>query len=133
MEICVAEKISTVDYFNPYGYFEPNSGLWPRGYPLRRVAQDRFGVNPDAVFEKIKNLRFDVLQTLVNLEPDIDSIYRMTLGDHIQDYAISNRIVQIEKPSVAPANTQSTLWTNRIKFNFLYVPRWVTFRFSDIL
>lgn len=34
---------------------------------------------------------------------------------------------------VSPGNTQSTLWVNPEKFKYLYIPRWVTFRFCDIL
>ena len=122
------------DYFNPYSFFQPSSGLWPRGYPLRKVATDRFQINSEHNLEETKEiLKFDILQTLVNLEPDVDSIYRMTVGDKTLDFPVTNEIVFISKPLVTPANTQSTFWKSRDKFEYLYVPRWVSFRFSDIL
>lgn len=127
-------SVGSEDYFNPYSFFQPNSGLWPRGYPLRKVATDRFEWKtfPESIETK-KFIEFDILQTLVNLEPDVDSIYRMTVGDGAVDFPVTNEIVMIKKPMVAPANTQSTFWKNRAKFELLYIPRSVSFRFSDIL
>jgi hypothetical protein len=126
--------IKGTDYFNPYIYFSPNSGLWPRGYPLSQVAKDRYLPNPSMkIVPSLKEVKFDILQTLVNLEPDVDSIFRMTVGDEARDFSISRDVVVISKPTVSPANTQSTFWKSRNKFEYLYVPRWVSFRFSDIL
>ena len=127
-------RASSDDYFNPYNFFQPSSGLWPRGYPLQKIATDRFeGKTFLEHLETEKFMQFDILQTLVNLDPDVDSIYRMTVGDGTVDFPVTNEIVLIQKPMVAPANTQSTFWKNPRKFEFLYIPRSVSFRFSDIL
>jgi hypothetical protein len=119
--------------FNPYNEFAKGMGLWPRGYPLREIGKDRFNHNPSIVLKSTQPSDPDILQTLVNLEPDLDSIYRLTIGDDEVDLGISNSVLHIKKPLVVPGNTQSTLWRNIRKFEFLYIPSSVSFRFCDIL
>jgi hypothetical protein len=121
-------------FFNPYIYYAPNSGMWPRGYPLRRVAHDRHFWNDELMLQEAGDLRsFDYLQTLVNLESDVDAIYRMTVSDEVKDFQLTDEVLILGEGVNSPGNTQSTLWTNPMKFPFLYVARYVTFRFSDIL
>jgi hypothetical protein len=121
-------------FFNPYSFFAKNSGLWPRGYPLRKVAVDRWvQSNEIKVSAPTEAPSFDILQTLVNIEPDLDAIYRMTVGDAALDFPFSNEILVCGDNVISPGNTQSTFWVNREVYHFLYIPRWVTFRFCDIL
>ena len=121
-------------WFNPYVLFSPNSGLWPRGYPLNLVSTDRWRLNPKL---KINSMSIyqppEIIQTLVNLEPDVDSIYRMTVSDEVINFPISNDLYHVEWPVVSPANTQSTFWIKRSSFEYLYIPATVSFRFMDIL
>ena len=126
-------EVSGGKYFNPYLQFAPNSELWPRGYPLKRVASDKLSSPVDQKFTPANFVHLDIIQTLVNLEPDLDSIYRMTISDEIQEFPISDKLIILKKGTWAPGNTQSTLWLNREKFSFLYLPSTVSFRFCDIL
>ena len=122
------------DFFNPYLYFAEGSEIWPRGYPLRFISNDKKTLRQgQTIIKSNKKIDFDILQTLVNSEPDVDAIYRMTVTDKVKDFDVSASVLKINKPIFVPGNTQSTLWINREKFRFLYIPRWVTFRFCDIL
>lgn len=126
-------EVSGGKYFNPYLQFAPNSELWPRGYPLKRVASDKLSSPVDQKLTPANFVHLDIIQTLVNLEPDLDSIYRMTISDEIQEFPISDKLIILKKGTWAPGNTQSTMWLNREKFSFLYLPSTVSFRFCDIL
>jgi hypothetical protein len=120
-------------WFNPYVTFAPGSGLWPRGYPLTEVALDRRRPNPNLRIEKVGVTQPEILQTLVNLEPDVDSIFRMTVTNEILEFPASKTLLHIDWPVITPANTQSTFWFNRSLFTYLYIPTTVSFRFTDIL
>lgn len=120
-------------FFNPYVEFAPNSGLWPRGYPLDLISKERWKQNPSLYLSKDEDARkIDIIQTLVNLEPDLDAIYRMTVSDEILDFPTKKKIFELKKSVFSPGNTQSTLWSTRDKFQFLYIPVTVSFRFCDI-
>ncbi len=128
-----AEGISKV--FNPYGFFAPKSGLWPRGFPLRKVAEDRKMI-PETITIREKSFELDevdLIQTLVNLEPDVDAIHRLVFGDDILDFPFTNQLILLEEGLVSPGNTQSTFWISKKSFPYLYIPRTVDFRFCDIL
>ena len=134
IEKCTFYEVNGGESFNPYLFFAENSGIWPRGYPLRLVSSARWHLeNEQTIVESNKNLNIDILQTLVNLEPDVDAIYRLTVSDAIQNFSISKSILNINPPILTPGNTQSTIWLNKKKFKYLYTPRWVSFRFCDIL
>lgn len=126
-------KIKGNGWFNPYILFAPNSGLWPRGYPIAQVAKDRWLLNQNLKMENSEEHTPDILQTLVNLEPDIDAIYRMTQSDDILEFPISDHIYHVGWPVITSGNTQSTFWFNRSSFCYLYIPTTVSFRFTDIL
>lgn len=121
--------------FNPYVYFAPNSGLWPRGFPLRNVSLGRFS-HPESISLVEENFNLDdvdVIQTLVNLEPDVDAIYRLVIGDNQLEFPYRNDLLLLDNGIVAPGNTQSTFWSTKRSFPYMYVPRHVDFRFCDIL
>jgi STELLO glycosyltransferases len=121
--------------FNPYIFFAPDSGLWPRGFPLKQVSLARFS-NSDSIVVNRQNFQLgdvDLIQTLVNLEPDVDAIFRLVFGDTQLEFPYRNDLVLLGKGVVAPGNTQSTFWSTKRSFPYLYVPRYVDFRFCDIL
>ncbi len=122
--------------FNPYSFFASGAGIWPRGFPLRLVESTRkekftelnlqtypFGVFPSE----------GVLQLLVSGEPDVDAIYRLVIESRARNFDASTDIIALHETSWAPANTQATIWLGKKSFPYLYVPRWVNMRFSDIL
>ena len=121
--------------FNPYIFFAPDSGLWPRGFPLKQVSLGRFS-NSDSLVVNSRNFELgdvDLIHTLVNLEPDVDAVFRLVFGDKQLEFPYKNDLVLLEDGVVSPGNTQSTFWFTRRSFPYLYVPRYVDFRFCDIL
>ena len=64
--------------FNPYPVLGcPSSICWPRGFPLNEIQNVETW---QASFrESIKPLKsFGVLQSLADVQPDVDAIFRMT-------------------------------------------------------
>lgn len=117
------------EYWNPYGFFAPGSGLWPRGYPLTRVASDRAASSP---LERSIPEPIGILQMLVTGEPDVDAIYRLTVSAAPYDFPATTDVVHLAPGTFAPGNTQATIWWPN-SYRWIYVPRWVAFRFCDIL
>jgi hypothetical protein len=127
-------RVTGNDWINPYAFFQPKSGLWPRGYPLSIVSRDRYSISDKLqISREITSQNVDVIQTLVNLEPDVDAIYRMVISDSTYDFPITSELLHLSWPVVAPGNTQSTFWINQQVFPYLYIPKTVSFRFTDIL
>ena len=61
--------------FNPYPYLgSPESNAWPRGYPFDLILKTE-----SSPVEKVsENVNFGVLQSLADLQPDVDAIFRLT-------------------------------------------------------
>lgn len=115
--------------WNPYSHFAATQGLWPRGYPLSKLK------GKDLVFAQKLQLDSspDIIQTLVNREPDVDAIYRLTVSDEILDFPAQRDLVSLPDKVMTPGNTQSTFWLNPRLFQYLYFPSTVSNRFADIL
>ena len=65
--------------FNPYPILgAPTSDTWPRGLPLTEIlTTDTWNVSlPQST--KVNVSTFGVLQSLADIQPDVDAIYRMT-------------------------------------------------------
>jgi hypothetical protein len=113
-------------FLNIYRYFS-RQRIWPRGFPLQDVLssfEDRWEVI------SARPRRVGIWQGLADDDPDVDAIYRLTIGEPC---------VFEKKPPVAihagkcvPYNSQNTA-TCRDLFPLLYLPAYVTFRFTDIL
>jgi len=110
------------EWFNPYSYFAPSDKMWPRGFPLTEISNlEKFANDFLQVGEE--NSQIDVIQTLVNGEPDVDAIYRLIHGNIEINHNFSNEIIGVNWPTLAPGNTQSTFWLNKNKFHFyLFLP-----------
>jgi len=129
-DICLV-KGSNV--FNPYEFFALNARLWPRGYPLNLVLKNEKSYESIQSNLDISYLeKIDVIQTLVNLCPDVDAIYRLTVSNSEFNFNGTRELLLIEPPLVAPGNTQSTLWMKNSSFLWTYIPSTLTFRFCDI-
>ena len=100
--------------------------IWPRGLPLRLISTD-FNLNAGL---KKKECNIGVWQGLADEDPDVDAIYRLT-SDELCNFN-SREPVVLGKGSVSPFNTQNTLIIKEL-FPLLYLPTYVTFRFTDIL
>ena len=106
-----------------------NDKIWPRGLPLDLIATPPEAFEPQNLSRETVDV--GIWQGLADLDPDVDAIYRFT----------SNKTVTFNKaPPVVlaertwcPFNSQNTLFTRRELFPLLYLPAFVTFRFTDIL
>lgn len=124
-------RIQYPGVWNPFEHFAKGSGLWPRGLPLGDVHS-----HSGAQVRRISTNQYEsvgVLQLLVNREPDVDAIYRMVVSKSPVEFPASTDIVELGVGTLSPGNTQATIWLDRRGFFATYVPRWVSFRFSDIL
>ena len=63
-----------VPVFNPYPSLGSDPKCWPRGFPLDRILQSH-----NSKMESVnKSVKFGVLQSLADYQPDVDAIYRLT-------------------------------------------------------
>ncbi len=111
-------------YINIYKLFTEKKA-WPRGYPLNKI-----NVDEKIKIKKYTNEQVALIQGLADKDPDVDAIYRMTIGKSIKFHKRSSII--LGKNSYCPVNSQNTLWSKEA-FVYLYLPLSVSFRFTDIL
>jgi hypothetical protein len=114
---------------NPYSHFG-QSTIWPRGYPLENIS------NPTQhTFDKCQEVETSIQQGVVDGDPDVDAIYRITRKDKdmLLDVKFDPKAPPILLPpgTMAPFNSQNTF--------FLYKGLWATvlpittaFRVCDI-
>ncbi len=114
-------------FVNVYKYFSKED-IWPRGYPLELLRDNNHLINENSLVKK--DLKIGVYQGLVDNEPDVDAIYRLTNNKKC-DFE-DKPAVALSKGTVCPYNTQNT-FTRYELFPLLYLPCTVTFRFTDIL
>ncbi len=114
--------------WNPFRVYAPSSDLWPRGIPLEEITLEAL---PETVaIEGDGHIK--ILQTLVNNEPDLDAIYRLTKSQLKFEFP-NSKATHTSLRSLVPGNTQSTFWLDKNLFEFLYFPVHVSNRFADIL
>lgn len=107
--------------------------IWSRGYPLEYVSNRK---KIELVKKEINPGNIGIIQYLVNGEPDVDAIFRLTSMEYIQESTFQfkrNTSVVLDKGVYTQGNTQSTLWLHPELFFLLYIPSTVSFRFCDIL
>lgn len=118
-------KIDTrTKFFNIYQYFTKKR-VWPRGFPLNEILSQC-----DYLADKTKPVNVGVWQGLVDIEPDVDAIYRLTVNRQLK---FENKpSVYLEEGVYCPFNSQNTFWRKEL-FPLLYLPSTISFRFTDIL
>lgn len=112
-------------FINIYQLFS-DAPIWPRGLPLNLVIK-KFDFNN---IIKPKNINVGMWQGLADEDPDVDAIYRLTSNAPV--YFKERAPVVLDKGSVCPFNTQNTIVKKQF-FKLMYLPTYVTFRFTDIL
>jgi hypothetical protein len=120
--------------FNPYPFFEPRSvdgytiNLWPRGIPLEEIK------SPQAPFAEPTSVdstrRVSVWQSLANIDPDVDAIYRMT-GELPVSFSKLETALILPVGLMAPWNAQA-VFVEPSAFLGLMLPASVNGRVSDI-
>ena len=112
-------------FVNVYRLFTKQK-IWPRGLPLQFI-------NTEYDFTRLVERRpckIGVWQGLADEDPDVDAIYRLT-SDQVCHFEERSPVVLSFK-TACPFNTQNTMITKEL-FPLLYLPTYVTFRFTDIL
>jgi hypothetical protein len=112
-------------FVNAYRLFT-DQRIWPRGLPLDRILADD---EPAAGMMRGPS-RVGVWQGLADGDPDVDAIYRLT-SDVPCTFRRRDPVV-LGAGTLSPYNSQNTA-TRRELFPLLYMPVFVTFRFTDIL
>ena len=93
---------------NPYEHFGQSS-IWPRGYPLENI-----GDPAHHTFVKCDEVRPLIQQGVVNGDPDVDAVFRLTRKDIgvKLDVEFDSKAPPVLLPpgSYAPFNSQNTLF-----------------------
>jgi len=119
---CISENRGFINIYQLY----TNQAIWARGLPLSLI-------NKKFELEKDLNLQYckvGVWQGLADEDPDVDAIYRLT--NNTPCYFEDRKPVILGKGTVSPFNSQNTIIIKEL-FPLLYLPTYVTFRFTDIL
>lgn len=108
---------------NIYAYFGQPT-VWPRGYPLQNI------LVPENESPSECSARPLIQQGLVNGDPDVDAIFRLTRE---LNFSFSNApdILCLKKGTMCPFNTQSTIF-HYDAFWGLIIPIATPFRVCDI-
>lgn len=99
--------------------------IWARGLPLsliRTKIDDKTLTN--------KPCKVGIWQGLADEDPDVDAIYRLT--DDTPCIFLQRQPLVLGKGTLSPFNSQNTLFAKEL-FPLLYLPCFVSFRFTDIL
>jgi hypothetical protein len=110
---------------NPYHFFG-QSTVWPRGYPLEKISMPR---NKLAHRAQRNSVNAYIQQGLVDKEPDVDAIFRLTRQEDV--FFSDAKPLCLRKHSFAPFNSQNTIFHHQAFWGLL-LPFSVSFRVSDI-
>jgi hypothetical protein len=111
-------------FVNVYRYFS-DSYVWPRGFPLHLLRAEE-----TATVSGRRSIDVGVWQFLADGDADVDAIYRLVF-DRPVTFA-SRPALALGRGVVCPFNSQNTFFA-KDAFPLLYLPSYVTFRFTDIL
>ena len=119
------DLITLPGFINVYQLYT-NQNIWPRGTPLNLIKKDY------KLTENIVSVPSEVgiWQGLADEDPDVDAIYRLTSDTPC--YFNERAPVVLKEQTISPFNTQNTK-IRRELFALMYLPTFVTFRFTDIL
>lgn len=123
---CTAENLGFVNLYPLFS--DPTCPAWPRGFPLDRIRDA--AARPAAEQLREASVRVGIWQGLVDGEPDVDAIYRLTRNRPVRFR--SRPPVVLGAGTLSPFNSQNTVF-RRETFPLLYLPAFVPFRYTDIL
>ncbi|HPH96520.1 MAG TPA: STELLO glycosyltransferase family protein [Anaerolineaceae bacterium] len=119
---CIADDLGFVNIYQLY----TDQGIWARGLPLKLITT-QFKLEKQ-ISEKVCNV--GVWQGLADEDPDVDAIYRLTKDTPC--YFDERAPVVLGTGTISPFNSQNTIFRKEL-FALMYLPAYVTFRFTDIL
>ena len=108
---------------NPYAHFG-HSYAWPRGYPLNHINTK----DSNKFTKEFKHI--PIQQGLVNNDPDVDAIFRLTQSSEI-NFAPNQSPVSLPAKTMCPFNSQNTIFYQSA-FWGLIIPITTAFRVCDI-
>ena len=114
---------NNLGFINIYQLYSQKK-IWPRGLPLDLISKN-FTLNTTEIKSKI-----GVWQGLADEDPDVDAIYRLT--DNTPIYFKDRAPIVLDNGTISPFNSQNTIF-DKTCFSLMYLPTFVTFRFTDIL
>ena len=117
------DTINSKSFVNIYKSFSKEN-IWPRGYPLNKILNEKIPKTSS------RKHNIGVWQFLADGDPDVDAIYRLTINKLI--FFKKRKKIVLENETVCPFNSQNTFFKKEF-FPLLYLPAFVTFRFTDIL
>lgn len=119
------------DLPNTLNHFS-DTHIWSRGYPIELINKQS-----ELVLKKYNETDIDrvgIVQSLVDGDPDVDAIFRLTSREYTDNFKFqSGKSCIFNKGIYSQGNTQATLWIDPQLFHLLYIPVTVSFRFCDIL
>jgi hypothetical protein len=115
-------------FVNVYRSFVRDVNIWPRGFPLPLISDPRVTIQDAELASQPAEV--GVWQGLADEDPDVDAIYRLT-QNHPCRFEERAPLV-LGAGTLCPFNSQNTAF-RREAFPLLYLPAFVTFRFTDIL
>lgn len=119
VEVTVKGK-NAVNIFSYFG--QPT--VWPRGFPLDQIAYSN-----NYQVRNVSKQRCGVIQGLVNKDPDVDGIFRLTQCRDV--YFDKKTPCVLPKGVFCPFNTQNTIFSYEA-FWGLMIPSTTAFRVCDI-
>lgn len=121
--------------FNPFPMMGATVGdAWPRGLPLSLINEKACrGAPGPLLLKEVKRGNVAVIQSLADLDPDVDSIFRLSrpLPFEFDKSKSTAFTVEVPRNHYSPYNAQATLHFP-VAFWGLYLPMTVTGRVSDI-
>lgn len=118
------QTVTSPSVVNIYRRFT-DEHIWPRGLPLDLVLSSE-----DIRLEDRGEQKVLATQYLADGEPDVDAVYRFVCNRPSRFQ--QREPVVLGEGVFAPSNSQNTVWRPDA-FAFMYLPAFVTFRFTDIL
>jgi len=119
---CITANKGFVNLYQLY----TDKKIWPRGLPLNLISK-KFDLEKEL---ENCNIKVGIWQGLADEDPDVDAIYRLT--DDTPCYFNEREPVVLKQGTLSPFNSQNTMIRKEL-FPLLYLPSYVTFRFTDIL
>lgn len=114
-------------FVNIYRNFS-DINIWPRGFPLNLITAKESILKEDCL--KKQKVAIGVWQGLADCDPDVDAIYRLTTNQLC--YFSERQPIALGRGTACPFNSQNTAFRKEL-FSLLYLPSFVSFRFTDIL
>ena len=102
--------------------------IWPRGYPLDLILDPEHSLRETELTQE--TAKIGIWQGLADSDPDVDAIYRLI--DNTEVFFAKRTPIVLAEGTLCPFNSQNTA-VRRELFPLLYLPAYVTFRFTDIL